>query len=75
MGRAWVPEAKVFWDAKGVIIHSADYILFKFSEIGGYILNNQKILIGLDSCFRPSFLILWVTFDIIQSLNRLPDQI
>ena len=57
------------------IIRSADYILFQSFEIRGYILNNQKILIGLESCFRPSFLILWVIFDTIQSLNRLPYQI
>ena len=50
-------------------------INFQSFEIRGYILNNQKISIGLDSCFRPSFLILWVTFDTIQSLNRLPYQI
>ena len=31
---------------------------------------------GLDNCLRPLiFLILWVTFEIIQSLNRLPYQI
>ena len=37
------------------IIRSADYILFQSFEIRGYILNNQKILTGLDSCFRPPF--------------------
>ena len=57
------------------IIHSADYILFQSFDIRGYILNNQEILIGLDPCFRLCFLILWVTFDTIQSLNRLPSQI
>ena len=40
--------------ASPYIIHSADYILFQSFEIRGYILNNQKILIGLDICFRPS---------------------
>ena len=35
----------------------------------------RKILIGFDFCLRPSFLILWVTFDTIKSLNRLPYQI
>ena len=34
---------------------SADYISFQSFEIREYILNNQKFLIGLDSCFRPSF--------------------
>ena len=42
-------------DKLSYIIHSADYILFQSFEIRGYILNNQKILIGLDACFRPSF--------------------
>ena len=37
------------------IIHSADYILFQSFEIRGYILNNQEILPGLDSCFRLCF--------------------
>ena len=50
--------------------------LFQSFEIRGYILNNQKILIGLGSCSRSSlFLIFWVPFDTIQSLNRLPYQI
>ena len=61
--------------ASPYIIHSADYILFQSFEIRGYIMNNQEILIGLDSCFRSCFFILWVSFDIIQSLNRLPSQI
>ena len=39
------------------------------------ILFNQKILIVLDTCFRSSIFILWVLFDNIQSLNRLPYQI
>ena len=43
---------------------SADYILFQSFEIRGYILNNHKILIGLDSCFKSSLLIFWVTFEI-----------
>ena len=34
------------------LIHSADYILFQSFEIREYILNNQKILIDLDSCSR-----------------------
>ena len=34
----------------------------------------ELILIGLESCFRSSFLILWVAFDTIQSLNCLPYQ-
>ena len=51
------------------IIHYADYILFKSFEIVGYILTNQKILIGLDSCSRSSFFILWVPFDTIQSFE------
>ena len=37
------------------IIHSADLILFQSFEIRGYILNNQIILVGLDSCSRSSF--------------------
>ena len=57
------------------IIHGADYILFQSIEMRGYILNNQKISVGLDSCSRSSFLSLWVPFDIIQSFNRLPYQI
>ena len=36
---------------------------------------NQKILFVLDSGFRSSFFVLWVLFDTIQSLNRLPYQI
>ena len=43
---------------------SADYILFLSFEIRGYILNNHKILIGLESCFKSSLLIFWVTFEI-----------
>ena len=41
------------------------------------ILLNQKILIVLDSFLdhRFFYLILWVLFDTIQSLNRLPYQI
>ena len=39
------------------------------------ILFNQKILIVLHSCFRSPSFILWVLFDTIQSLNRLPYQI
>ena len=39
------------------------------------ILFNQKILIALNFCFRSSIFILWVHFDTIQSLNRLPYQI
>ena len=39
------------------------------------ILFNPKILTVLDSCFRSSFLILWVLFDTVESLNRLPYQI
>ena len=40
-------------------------------------MNNQEILIGLDSCLRFCFnsVILWVTFYTIQSLNRLRSQI
>ena len=38
------------------------------------VLFNQNILIVWDSCFRSSFFILWVRFDTIQSLNRLPYQ-
>ena len=37
------------------IIHSADYILFQSFEVRGYILNKQKILIGLNYCSRSSF--------------------
>ena len=44
------------------IIHSADYIKFQSFEIKGYILNNQKILICLDSCSRSSFLIILCRF-------------
>ena len=44
---------------KNIVKHSADYFLFQSFEIRGCILNNQKFLIGLDFCFRPSFLILW----------------
>ena len=40
---------------KPYIIHIADYILFQSFEIRGYILTNQKILIGLESCFGSSF--------------------
>ena len=55
------------------IIHSADYIFFQSFEIRGYSLNNQKILIGLDSCSRITFLsILGTSFDTYQSVNRLP---
>ena len=43
-------------------------ILFQSFEIREYILNNQKILIGSDSCSRSSFII-WVPFD---TLNLLP---
>ena len=50
-------------------------ILFQSFEIRGYILNNQKFLIGLDTCFRPSFFNPLGQFDTIQSLNRLPYQI
>ena len=42
----------------GLYVDSADYILFQSFEIRGYILNNQKISTGLDSCFRSLFLIL-----------------
>ena len=42
------------------IIHSADYILYRRFE--SVVLDHR-------------FLILWVPFDIIQSLNRLPYQI
>ena len=57
------------------IANSAAYILFQSFVTRAYILNNQKVLIGLNSCFRPSFLTLWASFYIIQSLNRLPYQI
>ena len=30
-------------------------MLFQSFDIGGYILNNQKILISLDACSRSSF--------------------
>ena len=42
------PFVELFKMSSGV------YLLFQSFEIGGYILNNQKSLIGLDSCFRPS---------------------
>ena len=35
--------------------HSADYILFQSFMFRGYIRNNQKIVIALDSCSRSSF--------------------
>ena len=40
--------------ASPYIIRSADYILFQSFEIRRYILNNQKISIGVDSCFKSS---------------------
>ena len=53
------------------IIHSADFILLQSYDIGGYILNKQKIIFGLDSCDGLSFLILWIPFDTKQSFNTL----
>ena len=47
-------------------------IIFYFSPL---ILNDQKILIGLDACSRSSFLVLRFLLDTVQSLNRLPYQI
>ena len=49
--------------------------VFQSFEIRGYILNNQKILIDLDSCSRSSILILWFLSDTIQVLDGLPYQL
>ena len=51
------------------LLHEINYKL--------YILNKQKFFIGSDSYFRSSssFSFLWVPFDTIQALNRLPYQI
>ena len=56
-------------------MQSSDYILFLSFEIRGYILNNQEILIGLDSCSRSSYFNPLGLFDTSKSLNRLPYQI
>ena len=50
-------------------IHRADYISFQSFEIGGYILNNQKILSGLGSCSRSSFFNPLDPFNTYQCLN------
>ena len=50
------------YKASPYITHSADYILFQSFVIRGYIPNNQKIKMGLDSCFRPSFFFFFCFF-------------
>ena len=51
-GNGWsheVPACSEFFRDSTSAFHSADYILFQSFVIRGYILNNQKIFIGLDS--------------------------
>ena len=40
---------------EAVRVASPESVAIQSFEIRGYILNDQKILIGLDSCFGPSF--------------------
>ena len=56
------------WGARGggqvthmYIIHCADFVQFLFFKIGGYILRNQKFLIGLDFLDHHLFILLFIS--------------